>query len=129
MKAGRPTKYTPELLISAHAYIDNFAPSETELIPMIAGLAAHLKISRDTVHVWSREEGKEVFSDIVEQIMTKQEKMLFTGGLSGAMNPSITKLALTRHGYTDKVESKSTVTLDVKSMTDEELEKIANGSE
>ncbi len=129
MPAGRPTKYTPELLELAHSYIDNFEPSETELIPMIAGLAYFLKISRDTVHTWVKEEGKEEFSDVVEQIMTKQEQMLFTGGLSSAMNASITKLALTKHGYTDKVESKGSLSIDVKKLTDEELEILANGSE
>ncbi len=129
MPAGRPTKYTPELLKLAHAYIDEFQPDETALIPMIAGLAYHLKISRDTVHTWAREKGKEEFSDLVEQIMTKQEQMLFTGGLSGAMNASITKLALTKHGYTDKTESNTKMTLDLKGKTDEELEAIVDGSE
>lgn len=127
--AGRPTKYTPELLELANDYIDNFEPSEDALIPMICGLAIHINIARSTVHQWVDDGDKPLFSDIVSRIMEKQEAMLFNGGLSGAFNASITKLALTKHGYTDKVESKGSLTLDVKKMTDEELQAVIDGSE
>jgi hypothetical protein len=104
MPAGRPTLYTPELLKEARAYIDNFEPSDTEIIPMVAGLAVRLRIARKTVYEWMKDEEKAEFCDIVEEIMAKQEQMLFKGGLSGEFNASITKLALTKHDYSDKQE-------------------------
>lgn len=101
---GRPTVYTDELLKEAHAYIDEFHPNETELIPMVAGLAVRLKISRKTIYEWAKDPKKKEFCDIVEEVMAKQEQMLFKGGLSGEFNASITKLALTKHDYSDKQE-------------------------
>lgn len=104
MAGGRPTKYSLELLELAKSYIDNFEPTETELMPMICGLAMHMNISRDTIYDWASQEDKAEFSDIVDRVMEKQEAMLFAGGLSGNFNASITKLALTKHNYSDKQE-------------------------
>lgn len=98
MGAGRPTDYTPELLEKARAY----EQGEHATIPSIAGLAVHLDISRETCHVWAKDESKTEFSDIYRRILTKQESTLLNKGLDGTFNPTITKLILTKHNYTDK---------------------------
>jgi len=101
---GRPTKYNEDILIKARHYVDSGYEENGDLIPMVCGLALHIGVSRETVYKWAAEEDKEVFSDIVSDLQTKQELKLFVGGLGGAFNASITKLALSKHGYTDKVD-------------------------
>ncbi len=123
---GAPTKYSDEILVLARAYVDEFKPSDDELIPMVCGLALHLNLSRETIYAWSRDEDKQDFSDIVNVLMAKQEKMLFSGGLSGDFNASITKLALTKHNYSDKTDNNTT--LDLSKLTMEQLTALANGS-
>lgn len=104
MPAGRPTLYTPELLEAARAYVDGGYISQGDPIPLLAGLAINLNVCRDTVQVWAKDEDKPEFSYIVNRLMATQERGLFSGGLDGTFNASITKLALTKHGYTDKAE-------------------------
>ena len=104
MRTGSPTKYTPELLELAAAYIDKFESTKEEMIPMVCWLAIAINVSRETIYAWVKDEDKKDFSDIVSRIMEKQELMLFNGGLSGEFNASITKLALTKHNYSDKQE-------------------------
>ncbi len=123
---GAPTKYSDEILVLARAYVEEFQPSDDELIPMVCGLALHLNLSRETIYAWSRDEDKQDFSDIVNVLMAKQEKMLFSGGLSGDFNASITKLALTKHNYSDKTDNNTT--LDLSKLTMEQLTALANGS-
>jgi hypothetical protein len=98
MTAGRPTDYTPELLEKAREYL----ALDHETIPSIAGLALYLGIRRETCHVWAKEDGKEEFSNILEELLAKQENKLVSNGLKGSYNSTITKLILTKHGYTDK---------------------------
>jgi len=129
MLAGRPTKYTDKMLTKAKAYIDDYEPNEKYPIPMIATLAKRLGVAKSTVYLWAEDPEKSAFSDVLDQIMDEQEQYLFAGGLTGVFNAAITKLGLTKHGYTDKVETKGTLSLDVKKMTDEELEAVINGSD
>lgn len=101
--AGRPSIYTPELLERARDYVLNYA-DYGDMIPSIAGLACELKISRDTCHAWAKDDDKPEFSDIIRDIAQAQERKLVNGGLSGDLNPQITKLVLAKHGYSDKQE-------------------------
>lgn len=103
MAGGRPSIYTPELLAKARDYVENYA-DYGDLIPSIAGLACELKISRDTCHTWAKDEDKPEFSDIVRDISQYQERKLLSGGLSGDFNPTIAKLIMSKHGYSDKQE-------------------------
>lgn len=105
---ARPTDYTPKLLKKAREY----EAMEHETIPSIAGLSLYLDISRETCHVWAKDEDKPEFSDIYRRIMAKQENTLVNKGLNGTFNPTITKLILTKHGYTDKQD----VTTDGKAL-------------
>ena len=106
MPGGRPTKYDPiETLAKTKEYIRDYRTlGNEEVIPTIAGLAFFLKVSRETIYAWAKEEEKHKFSDIVDDLMARQELALVNGGLGNTMNPTITKLALTKHGYSDKSE-------------------------
>ena len=107
MAGGRPSKYTPELIEKTKEYLANWQ-STGDVIPSIAGLAGVLEVRRETIHEWCREDEKEDFSNIVAQILRKQEQTLANKGLTGDFNSSITKLLLTKHGYSDKIEQEHT---------------------
>ena len=73
-----------------------------ETVPNIAGLACYLSKARSRVYEYG--EQNEEFKDILESILALQESKLLSGGLKGDYNPTITKLMLTKHGYSDKSE-------------------------
>lgn len=100
---ARPTDYSPEIVAKARDYLTNFE-GHGDVVPTIAGLADTLGISRETIYDWSSQEEKAEFSDIVEAIRGKQERVLANKGLKGDFNPTIAKLMLTKHGYSDKQE-------------------------
>ena len=102
---GRPPKWQ-DAIEPAWEYINGGFQKENDVFPSVAGLAVALGCARETVHAWAREH--EEFSHIVRALMSKQEKMLKNGGILGEYNASITKLLLTKHGYSDKVESAHT---------------------
>lgn len=103
MKNGRPTIYNDELLDKAESYIENFAELG-DVIPSIEGLSEYLPVARSTIYEWKDSGGKERFSDILARILTKQARLLMNSGLKGDFNAAITKLALGKHGYSDKLE-------------------------
>lgn len=98
---GRPSKLG-ESLEKAKEYLLGGYENVGEIIPSIAGLACYLAISRSTVYEYQKE-NKE-FSDILEAVLSLQESKLINKGLSGDFNPTVTKLILTKHGYSDKQE-------------------------
>ena len=100
---SRPTKYTPELLAKAKEYLESYSTA----IPSHIGLAYYLNIANSTLYAWAKEDGKGQFSDILERIMQLQFIELTDKGLTGDFNSAITKLALGKHGYTDKVDTTS----------------------
>jgi len=102
MKTGRPTKYNDEILTKTEDYIENFHKHD-DLIPSIAGLSFVLGVGKSTMHDWKSQHPE--FSDMLEMLMLAQEKFLLRGGLSGDMNSTITKLVLSKHNYSDKVDS------------------------
>jgi hypothetical protein len=102
MPAGRPSTL-PESVEPAWEYVNGGYLEHDEVYPSVAGLAVFLGKRRETIHVWAKE--NEEFSNIVESLLAKQEKILANSGLKGDTNASITKLLLTKHGYSDKVEN------------------------
>jgi hypothetical protein len=104
MTAGRNSLYTPELVKKARKYLTGYT-SAGDLVPSIAGLACVLGITRETCYAWARDETKAEFSDILNELMQRQERGLLNGGLGGEFNSSISKMMLTKHGYSDKVET------------------------
>ena len=103
MPAGRPTEYTAEILAKARAYLD-LGYAEDERIPSVAGLSRFLEIARSTIYDWASQEDKKEFSDILEQILAKQEYTLLNKGITGEFNSTITKLVLAKQGYKESSE-------------------------
>lgn len=133
-KVGRPTEYNEETLAKAQAYLDSCIQSEEYTqdqddsddeyledqpnggalkrrysaptvvkLPTKGGLAFHLGVSRDTLYEWAKVHTE--FSYIMEQLGSVQESYLINYGLSGRYNPTIAKVLLTKHGYTDKIDT------------------------
>jgi hypothetical protein len=100
---ARPTEYTPEIVEMAKEYLETFSDLG-DVVPTIAGMACEIGRARSTLYKWAGEDGKEEFSDIFNQVAEYQERRLVNGGLSGGFNPAVTKMMLTKHGYSDKSE-------------------------
>jgi len=107
MPAGRPTNYTPELVAKAWEYADGGWIEVGDKVPSVAGLACEIGIHRDTCHEWAKDENKE-FSDILKAIAQTQERELVNNGLTGEFTAPITKMMMTKHGYSDRVEQDHT---------------------
>lgn len=133
MPAGRPTDYNEETVTDAHDYVQNtqdrFDKDGKRIveIPTIEGLAMHLEVSRSTVYLWAKEYPE--FSDIIERLQQKQAIALLNNGLAGNYNPTIAKVLLTKHGYTERqeVETKTTIKderMDLSKLTDDELDTL-----
>ena len=104
MPAGRPSKYTPAIIKAARDYLEG-GYLEYNQIPSTVGLSLALDVSRSTVNEWGDDPEKKEFSDILEKINATQHELLIGKGLSGDFNASIAKLALGKHGYSDKSEN------------------------
>ena len=119
-RMGRPSKLTPEVLALSLAYVSGgFQGAPTnEVVPTIAGLACVLGIARQTIKVWANYKKEDIlqeddneyaklladFSNTIEGLQAKQEFLIARGGLVGDFNPTIAKLMLGNHGYSDKGE-------------------------
>lgn len=125
MPGGRPTDYTPELVAKAWEYANGGWREVGDKVPSVAGLACEIGVRRETCHAWAKDPEKE-FSNILSVIAERQERELVNNGLEGVFNAPITKMMLSKHGYSDA----STLSGDpekplvfkevVKGMTDEE---------
>jgi hypothetical protein len=107
VSGGRPTDYTPELVAKAWEYANGGWELAGDLVPTVAGLACEIGVSRRVCYQWAEDENKQ-FLHILEQIAQTQERKLVKGGLGGDFNAPITKMMLTKHGYSDKVENDHT---------------------
>jgi hypothetical protein len=104
MAGGRPSKYSDELCRKARLYVKGGYAEAGDVVPQIAGLACELGIRRETIYAWVQEPDKEEFSNIVAECLSAQERKLFNGSLSGDLNPAISKLMLTKHGYSERIQ-------------------------
>ena len=107
MAGGRPTKYTPELIAKAKAYLIDYE-SLGDAVPNHAGMAFELEVSRGTLYDWARDPEKSEFSNILERCNQTQERLLLSGGLASTLNGNIVKLMLGKHGYHDKQQTELT---------------------
>tara|TARA_R110002124_G_scaffold62235_1_gene170404 strand:+ start:75 stop:470 length:396 start_codon:yes stop_codon:yes gene_type:complete len=98
---GRPTLYTEELLAKAKTYLSVY----TRLIPSHQDLCLFLGVADATLYRWAEE--KPEFKEILDEVKQTQFAKSMDGGLSGDMNPSIVKLLLGKHGYSDKLDNTS----------------------
>lgn len=101
MPGGRPTKYTEELILKAPKYLEEWEELG-DMIPSQAGLAVYLGISIACVENWGRQAEKVEFLRVLDKIEAQQRRILFNNGLTGVFNAAITKLVLTKHGFSDK---------------------------
>jgi DNA-binding transcriptional regulator YiaG len=115
---GRPTKYNDKILKDAEKYLlecvdttEQVVTGESEKftsykekikvnLPTIEGLAVYLNLSKDTLYHWEKEHKE--FSYVIEQLRGNQIKSLVNNGLSGDYNPTIAKVLLSKHGYSEK---------------------------
>lgn len=101
---GRPTDYTEERLAAAERYVNGGWKECGDRVPTVVGLAAEIGVARSTCYEWAKDKEKAEFSDILMRVEEIQERSLVNGGLSNDFNPAITKMMLTKHGYSDKQE-------------------------
>lgn len=100
---SRPTQYTKKIVKAAWEYVDGGWIAAGDKVPSVAGLACEIGIARETCHAWAKDEEKE-FSHILQAIAQKQERELLNNGLDGTFVAPITKMMLSKHGYSDRVE-------------------------
>ncbi len=110
--AGRPTKYNETILVLSNEYLENYE-EHGDMIPSDVGLCLVLGIARSTLYDWASQESKKAFSDILENINMKQQKVLINKGLSSEFNSNITKLVLGKHGYHEKIDQQSTMNVSI----------------
>lgn len=125
--SGRHSEYDPAYVEKAKEYlagcIDSFTGDEKKVrLPSIEGLARYLEVSRPSIYKWKGEQP--LFSYILEQILAEQATRLMNNGLSGVYTPTISKLILTKHGYSDRTETDITSKNEKIGMTDEQVAKM-----
>jgi len=102
---GRPTKYNQAIISNTQQYLETYSDLGHK-IPTLAGLAVTLGIDKETVTRWGQDtKNKAQFSKLVQRIKTAQEQQRIDNGLDGTFNASITKLCLSKHGYTDNPQA------------------------
>lgn len=96
----RPQEKTPEIITAAEQYSNGGWREHGEAVPTVEGLALHLGKHRSTLYQWAAADTE--FADILEWVKTQQAVALINGGLTGGLNPTITRLLLCQHGYSEK---------------------------
>lgn len=100
---GRPSKYDDETLNKTKWYFDNWKKLN-HAVPSIVGLADYLEVDRRTLYRWADDELRPEFCHMLARLLTRQELTLLNAGLNNTLNSNIVKLALTKHGYSDRSE-------------------------
>lgn len=128
--AGRPTDYSPDMLVKANEYIGHTvdtADAHGKLlvrIPKAAGLALYLGVNKATLYRWA--EVNDEFRDILDRINQIQEDRVMDRAMDGTYNAQIAKLLLGKHGYHDKIDTDHTTA--GKPMFDSEASNKAKGA-
>ena len=102
---GRPSKYNNDMQDQADEYIYRLDELK-HAVPSRVGLCCFLGIHKDTSYEWGAK--YPAFSDTLKKIETLQEHLALNGGITGLLNPTIVKLLLANHGYSDKVSQDHT---------------------
>jgi hypothetical protein len=143
MAGGRPTIYNEEILKNTRKYISNCEDLDEDKdngikakvnLPTIEGLAYELKINKDTINEWRKDEDKKEFSVLIDELLAKQARQLVNCGLAGTYNSTIAKVLLTKHGYREGIEntgeggSQLFPDKESKERTDEIISSFLNGT-
>lgn len=107
---GAPTKYNEPLLDKVIEYANSYE-SLGHKVPSIAGLCTYIGVTRETMYQWIKIH-KEL-SDITSRMLAQQEQTLLNNGLDGTFNAHITKLVLSKHGYTDNANNNNNIQIVV----------------
>lgn len=102
-KVGRPSTCTQAVRDEARWYMQGGWKLVGDTIPSIVGMACEVGIPESQVYEWARINDE--FSGIIKGIKAEQQRVLLSGGASGKLNSTITKLLLGKHGYHEKVDS------------------------
>ena len=100
---GRPCGLDEAVIEKSWLYLKGGYKEQGNAVPSVAGLAFALGKNRDTMYKWAAQNNE--FSDILKCIATAQEMLLIDGGLNGDFNAAFAKMLMTKHGYSDKVET------------------------
>lgn len=104
MAGGRPTSWSKELEEKAWEYINGQWKEEGHAVPMVVGLCSFIDRSSSVVYEWEKHDDKQ-FMDILKAIKDIQHLELFNKSLTGEYNSTMSKLMLTKHGYSDKIDN------------------------
>ena len=118
-KASKPgMSVTPKHITQARLYQANYKTAHGHLIPSVIGLAQVMHIPRNRLTALiacepddmplitpAQRELKLELQEILEEIKDMQHFELLQGGLGGTLNSNIVKLALGKHGYSDKQDT------------------------
>jgi hypothetical protein len=99
---GRPSKYNQQMQAKAVEYVYTWSEIKGNVIPSRVGLCCYLGIHKDTSYEWEKSHPE--FSDTLKDVETLQEFVGLNQGVAGVFNPTITKLILANHGYSEKQE-------------------------
>lgn len=105
---GRPTKYTDDVPQKLRDYINGGYLLLGHAIPSVVGFACHVGVHKQTLQDWAKDPEHEDFSTTFALLGMHQENTLLNGGLKNELNPTITKLALSNHGYSDSTKNQNT---------------------
>lgn len=130
-EGGHPSAYGARFLKLAKDYLVKYPekPYE-ETIPTIEGLSIYTGVARSTLYNWIKDNDKQEFLDIYDQLMSLQGLLLTNNGVNGKFAAVITKLMLSKHGYIEKLETKTTLELDEPDPKEKaKLNAILNGTQ
>lgn len=108
----KPTKYTREFVLSELQMMERQVINDLGIF-FIGQLFESREYSRQRFSEWTKKfENDEEISDIIKRIEELLETRLVTGGLTSALNPTLTIFTLkNKHGWKDKSEVENTVKL------------------
>lgn len=103
-KGGRPTKYNAAVQQAAQDYLDGVYIERGDGVPSVAGLARYIGVIRTTLYDWA--ERHQRFSDTLQEIDAEQHRVALGKGILGEYNPTICKLVLANHGYSERIDQR-----------------------
>ena len=99
---ARPTKYNQTIQERADEYVKTGWVEQGDTVPSVVGLAIYLGVSKPILYAWA--EKTESFLATLENVKSAQEHKTINGSLRNELNPTISKLILANHGYSEKQE-------------------------